>query len=73
MIFGEIIKNFEKYLNDYSSLSIDKIEQFSKTLKKIKKCLKQTNLGLYNDFLPIINMMTEFNDDLMMSKIMENI
>lgn len=71
--FGEIILNFEDYFNDYMNLDIDDVELFSKTLNKIKKVLKLNKFKLYNEFLPILNEVINFNDNLIMLKIIDNI
>jgi hypothetical protein len=71
--FGELIDSFKKYFLDYLNLDVDDLDMFSKTLQKIKRNLKNIDANVQNKFLPILNDVIEFNDDLLMNKIIDDI
>ena len=71
--FGNFIDNFKKYFLDYNILDVDDLDMFSKTLQKIKRNLKNIDINVQTKFLPVLNDIIEFNDDLLMNKIIENI
>lgn len=71
--FGNFIDNFKKYFLDYNILDVDDLDMFSKTLQKIKRNLKNIDINVQTKFLPVLNDIIEFNDDLLMNKIIDNI
>lgn len=71
--FGNFIDNFKKYFLDYNILDVDDLYMFSKTLQKIKRNLKNIDINVQTKFLPVLNDIIEFNDDLLMNKIIDNI
>lgn len=71
--FGNFIDNFKKYFLDYNILDVDDLDMFSKTLQKIKRNLKNIDVNVQTKFLPVLNDIIEFNDDLLMNKIIDNI
>lgn len=71
--FGNFIDNFKKYFFDYYILDVDDLDMFSKTLQKIKRNLKNIDINVQTKFLPVLNDIIEFNDDLLMNKIIDNI
>lgn len=71
--FGNFIDNFKKYFLDYNILDVDDLDMFSKTLQKIKRNLKNIDINVQTKFLSVLNDIIEFNDDLLMNKIIDNI
>lgn len=69
------INDIINYLNIFDELDIDDIEKFSDYLKKLKLKIKKLNL-LENNFEKINNIIDElidFNNDLLMTIIMNNL
>ena len=69
------INDIINYLNIFDEFDIDDVEKFSDYLKKLKSKIKKLNL-LENDFEKINNIIDElidFNNDLLMTIIMNNL
>lgn len=68
-----IIKELKKYFLNYLNLSIDDLDNFSKFIKKNKKTIKTLKIVKINEFIHLLNEIIEFNDDLLMMRIMDDI